>query len=74
MMDVGTLAVVCALAAQGGALVWGASKISSSVSDLARSVAKLDSTVEHLDKRVHDHETRVTVLERVQEMAARRVP
>jgi outer membrane murein-binding lipoprotein Lpp len=71
-MDMGTASLVFALTVQGGALVWGASKISSSVSDLSRSVAKLDSTVEHLDKRVHDHETRVSVLERVQEIAARR--
>jgi cell division protein FtsB len=71
-MDLGTFALVFALTVQGGALVWGASKISSSVSDLARSVTKLDKTVEHLDKRVHDHETRVTVLERVQDLVSRR--
>lgn len=70
--NIGAAAFVFALVAQGAALVWGASKISSSVSDLAKSVTKLDATVEHLDKRVHDHETRVTVLERVQDITTRK--
>ena len=63
-MEAGQAALVFALTVQGGALVWGASKISSSVADLARSVTKL----------VHDHETRVTVLERVQDLVSRREP
>ena len=44
-MEAGQAALVFALTVQGGALVWGASKISSSVADLARSVTKLDRTV-----------------------------
>ena len=71
-MDIGTFSLVFAVTVQVAALVWGASKISSSVADLARSVAKLDKTVEHLDSTVHDHETRVTVLERLQRLVSRR--
>ncbi len=71
-METGEAALVFALIVQFGGLVWGAAKISGSVSDLARSVSKLDKTVEHLDTRVQDHETRVSVLERVQEITGRK--
>lgn len=62
-MTSGEIAIIAGLLAQGGALVWGASTISSSVKSLSRSVDKLDGTVTHLDSRVNEHETRVTVLE-----------
>lgn len=71
MDAIGWVSLVLALIVQGAALVWGASKISSAVTALSASVAKLDSTVAHLDARVHDHETRVTVLERVQEIVGK---
>ena len=67
-MDSGQMGLVVALLVQFGGLVWGAAKISTSVTALSESVRKLDRTVEHLDTRVQDHETRVSVLERVQQI------
>ena len=65
-MTAGEVSLAIALTVQFGGLVWGASRIATSVDSLSRSVEKLDATVEHLDTRVQDHETRVSVLERVQ--------
>lgn len=67
-MTSGEMGLFFALVVQFGGLVWGASRISSSVDSLSRSVTKLDKTVEHLDTRVQDHETRVSVLERIQQL------
>lgn len=71
-MDSGSVAVAVALLAQLGGLVWGASAISSSVNTLRRAIDSLSETVRHLDSRVHDHEVRVAVLERITEMGGSR--
>lgn len=46
-----------------GALIWGASKINTSVATLTKAVDKMEKTMEAVGEEVGDHETRITVLE-----------
>jgi len=57
------IALAFALLLQFAGLVWGASKISTSVTTLNTTVEKLDGAVRHLDARIQNHEVRVSVLE-----------
>lgn len=46
-------------------LVWGAAQIASSVSALNKTIDQLRKAVNQLEERTHNHEVRVSVLERV---------
>ena len=66
MEDLNTLAIVSTLAAllaQFAAIVWAASKLSSDLQGLRRSVDSLARTAEHLDKRVDEHEVKIRLNE-----------
>lgn len=47
-----------------GALVWGASRLATNLEHVARALDKLTKVVDSIDKRVYDHETRLTVIEK----------
>ena len=58
------IAVIVALLAQFAGLVWGASKISTTVSLLHDSVRELTRAVGRLDDRVNAHDVEIAVLKR----------
>lgn len=62
-MTPGEIALGIALFTNFGGLVWGASRISTSVDRLERTVTKLENVVEVLDDRVDNHNVRIAVLE-----------
>lgn len=45
------------------ALIWGASKINATVGTLTKAVDKMERAMEHVGVEMHDHETRISVLE-----------
>lgn len=70
-ITLGELALIVALLTQFAGFIWGASKISSNLGSLKEALESLTSSVKHLDARVHDHEVRVSVLERVDSLRPR---
>lgn len=61
--SVGVVVAAVTLLANFAAIVWGASKINSSVVALNHAVTKLSDAVTKLDERVDAHEVRIAVVE-----------
>jgi hypothetical protein len=58
-----TAAVIVALVVQFGGIVWGAAKLSASVSHLERAVGNLDKTVEKQNDKLTSTSERIIRLE-----------
>jgi hypothetical protein len=62
-MDIAIGLAILALAAQFGAIVWGASQVKSSVDQLKTSVDNLSEFAKNLDSRIDNHEVRISLLD-----------
>ena len=62
-MDASTVGLAFTLLVNVAGIVWGAAKLSSSVSQLKESTERMDKTVRTVAESVSRLDTRVTVLE-----------
>lgn len=61
-MNFGTSEIVLILG-NAAALIWGAASLKASVGSLERSAGKLDEAISRMVDQIHEHDTRIAVLE-----------
>ena len=62
-MSTAEIGLVLALIVEGGAVIWAASRLNTTVASLERLVSKIDSDMDELKDDVSTHGGRLAVLE-----------